>query len=105
MSDIPLVEEKRECLSVAADWLTAAPLPLQSSDKEHGEEEAVRGQPRPHFLRVPQEGRQKSCGRHDAGPGSHCSHHDLRANLAGCCFGWDAEPLPGPAHQEAEDSR
>lgn len=88
------------------DWLTAAPLPLQSSDKEHGEEEAVWGQPGAHFLRVSQEERQENSSRHDTHPGARRVRHHLRADLASRGFHWNAEqPLPGPAHQEAKDSR
>lgn len=89
-----------------SDWLMAAPLPLQSSDKEHGEEEAVRGQPGAHFLRVPQEECQENSSRHDAHPGARHVCHHLRADLTGRGFHRNAEqPLPGPAHQEAKDSR
>lgn len=91
---------------LAADWLTAALLPPQGSDKEHREEEAVRGQPSPHFLRLSEEDRQENRRRHDAGPRFCCSGDDRCANLAGCSGNGDAEqPLPGSAHQETEDSR
>lgn len=77
---------------------------MQGSDQEHGEEEAVRGQQSPHFLRVPKETREEKHRVHDAGPGR--SHHGLCYDLAGCRGDRNAEqPLDGPTHQETEDSR
>lgn len=81
-------------------------LVLQSSDQEHGEEEAVRGQQGPDFLRVPKKDCQENCRHHDARANSRRSHCDYCADLAGRRSDGHAEqPFSGPANQKTEDSR
>ena len=80
--------------------------PVQSPDKEHGEEEAVRGQQGPHLLGVPQEDHEENHGRHGTPADTTRPHHDCRTILAGRRGDRNAEqPLYGPAHQEAENCR